>query len=332
MRRRRSRLREDGIFYAVAQTRLKDKIFLWKGDKIQMTKKKRAANRPNFFIVGAPKCGTTSLYDWLQQHPNVFMAPVKEPHYFNFDRRGGISDVDDYHKLFEGACENQTAIGEASTHYFSSDVAIREIIKYNPLSKLIVCLRNPAEMAVSLFYEKVFLGEEPLKNFEDAWYQNDQKMQGCGRTLLTFAPENIAYKNECRLGSHLIKALSIVNSPQLMVVFLDDIANFPQRTFWELEDFLEIPHVTEVDFTQRNMAKEAKSIIFQRFIRYTLELKRKLGLRISLDIAPRLISWNTHTRKNKKPSEKMLSTLKAEFLSEIEIIENLTGRDLGHWK
>jgi hypothetical protein len=145
---------------------------------------------PNFFIVGAPKAGSTSLYNFLDQHPQVFMSPIKEPCYFasevrteNFDdryqryparqradlktylqnpvreKRFGciVSDWEDYLSLFDGAANHQ-AVGEASVCYLYSPTAARNIAQRIPDARIIIVLRDPAERAYSQYLHCVANG------------------------------------------------------------------------------------------------------------------------------------------------------------------------------
>jgi hypothetical protein len=145
---------------------------------------------PSFFIVGAPKSGTTSLYHYLDQHPEVFMSPIKEPNYFateiraeNFadelreqvdkdlqelqgylrgpmheKRFGGlVSEWADYLKLFENA-KTEKALGEASVCYLWSRNAAAKIHSRIPDAKIIIVLRDPSEVAFSLYLQSVAEG------------------------------------------------------------------------------------------------------------------------------------------------------------------------------
>jgi len=85
--------------------------------------------KPNFFILGAPKCGTTSLAMWLSEHPNIFMCPIKEPHYFNTDGLQRIKTLEQYESLFTDAKPEHVAVGEASTHYLYSKEAVPRILE-----------------------------------------------------------------------------------------------------------------------------------------------------------------------------------------------------------
>jgi hypothetical protein len=142
---------------------------------------------PNFFIAGAPKSGTTSLYHYLGQHPQIYMSPVKEPHYFAPEIRlerlserlraraerdarvlreyldgpmrdqrfgGPVTEWQGYLKLFAHA-DGQKAIGEASVCYLWSESAAANIQGQIPNARIIVVLRNPTDMAFSMYLQSV---------------------------------------------------------------------------------------------------------------------------------------------------------------------------------
>jgi len=142
---------------------------------------------PNFFIAGAPKSGTTSLYHYLDQHPEIYMSPVKEPNYFASEIRlehfsdnlrpraeqdvaplrayldgplrdkrfgGLVTEWSDYLKLFRDA-QGHKAIGEASVCYLWSESAARNIRHSIPNARIILVLRNPVEMVFSMYLHTV---------------------------------------------------------------------------------------------------------------------------------------------------------------------------------
>ena len=143
----------------------------------------KPATLPNFFIAGAPKSGTTSLYHYLGQHPEIYMSPIKEPNYFASEIRLGqfseglrpraeqdagalrayldgpmrekrfgglVTEWSDYLKLFRKA-EGRKAIGEASVCYLWSESAAENIRRGIPDARIILILRNPVEMAFSMY-------------------------------------------------------------------------------------------------------------------------------------------------------------------------------------
>ncbi len=103
--------------------------------------------KPDFFIIGAPKCGTTALATYLAEHPNIQLSDPKEPHYFCKDLKAGgppvASDKDYVRRFFPGLEESgASAAGEASVWYLYSDVAVRNILRFQPDAKFIVMLRK----------------------------------------------------------------------------------------------------------------------------------------------------------------------------------------------
>ena len=186
---------------------------------------------PNFLIIGAAKAGTTSLYSYLKQHPQIYMSAVKEPRFFapeiytdyNNVARSGVKEVpftlEEYEQLFADVT-TEIAIGEASTEYlYFPDVAAR-IKERIPEVKLIAILRNPVERAFSAFCYQLRDDYEPL-TFEAALeveserikqgYRQGWHYQKVGfyyeqvkRYLDTFEPEKIKiYLHEELIGNSI---------------------------------------------------------------------------------------------------------------------------------
>jgi hypothetical protein len=138
---------------------------------------------PNFFIVGAQKAGTTSLYQYLNQHPQVYMSPIKEPFFFDheMDPKGGVvgrefeghrqpprfTSIEEYSALFDGV-KDEKAIGEATPLYIYAPGTAERIERHVPGAKTIAVLRNPADRAYSAFLYALRMGVEPLTDFAQA--------------------------------------------------------------------------------------------------------------------------------------------------------------------
>ena len=121
---------------------------------------------PDFFIAGAAKAGTSSLFHYLSQHPQLFLSTTdKEPGYYC--DTWGVTDPDYYFGLFAGAAPDQL-LGEASTPYLSCPASPGLIQQANPAAKIIILLRNPAQRAFSLYLQMVKMGHEHLSPFEKA--------------------------------------------------------------------------------------------------------------------------------------------------------------------
>jgi len=126
-------------------------------------------NTPNFFIIGASKCGTTSLSAWLAEHPNIYMSPVKEPWVFSRDIcYGSIKTWEANLSLFQRASPNQARRGETSVFYLFSQTAIPDIERELSGADYIVMLRNPVEMAYALHEQHMRAFLEEIDDFERA--------------------------------------------------------------------------------------------------------------------------------------------------------------------
>lgn len=151
-------------------------------------RRKNSLPLPNFFVIGAPKSGTTALYDCLKQHPEIYMSPVKEPHFFalngqppawagpagSYRIQTAVWRPRDYFMLFAGAT-NQCAVGEASLSYLRSPLAAQRIKHYLPESKQVVILRQPADRAYSDYVFRIQRGWETAGSFTEALELEDSR-------------------------------------------------------------------------------------------------------------------------------------------------------------
>lgn len=145
---------------------------------------------PNFLIIGAPKSGTTVLYHYLRQHPQIFMSATKEPSFFGLEGEKldfrapdgtpsdvnsyGINNIEAYRRLFDGV-KDKKAVGEASTMYLGSPKAPERIRYYIPHAKLVAILRDPVERAYAGFLMARRIGYEPLSDFADALQDQERR-------------------------------------------------------------------------------------------------------------------------------------------------------------
>ena len=121
--------------------------------------------RPNFFIVGAPKCGTTALYQYLNEHPQIYMSDIKEPAYFR--QRSNFKTEADYLALFAGA-RDEIRLGEATPSYLRSPEATEAIYRFDPDAKIIIMLRDPVSLMMSTYSQDRVMGREKSPTFAEA--------------------------------------------------------------------------------------------------------------------------------------------------------------------
>ena len=177
--------------------------------------------RPNFFIVGAPKSGTTALYEYLLGHPNVFMPRLKEPHYFACDRSETISFVrsfKEYLDLFKDATDTQLAIGEASTSYLYLKTPIRRIFDFDPNAKLIAMVRNPIEVSYAYHGWMILAFNEDERDFEKAWQLQNARKKGAHIPRICHEPFWLQYADVAKVGEQIEWLLSCFALDQVKII------------------------------------------------------------------------------------------------------------------
>ncbi len=218
--------------------------------------------KPNFFIVGAPRCGTTALSEYLGAHPDIFISTPKEPHYFAKDlgeKCRFSQTLEDYLSLFRDVNESYIALGEASVFYLYSSVALQEIKNFNPDAKLIAMIRNPVDLVYSLHAQWLYIKAEDQLNFENAWRLQASRRQGQNiPTDCSRCPEVLQYAEIAKLGSQIKKLLKVFPRSQVLVIRLDELASSPQKTYEKVLEFLNVTSDNRNSFHVSNNRKYTK--------------------------------------------------------------------------
>lgn len=290
--------------------------------------------KPNFFIIGAPKCGTTSLARWLAQHPEVYMSPVKEPHYFDFDfPRRDWKAPQDYYALFEEANEAHRAIGEASVYYLWSKVAVGKIEEDLPGSKFIIMLRNPVEMAPSFHSQNLFIGDEDVEDFETAWNLQKKREQGWKLPKKCRDPKLVQYRRGCMLGEQLEKTYANVERNRVCLVFLEDLKSNHLKEWSRILEFLGVSYWDNLEFLPENRSKYWRWPWVRDLQRRYSHTRRRFNLPPlgwGVFNGLRRIAIKQTSRQSLSPE--LRKELVRNFSDDIDLLSQLTGRDLSHWK
>lgn len=288
--------------------------------------------RPNFFILGAPKCGTTSLSDWLGQHDDIFISKPKEPKFFNTDWElpNRPSTENEYARLFAEA-QGCLAVGEATTGYLSSKVAVEKILDYSPTARFIVCLRDPIEMLVSLHGQRLKEGIENDIDLESAWRKQAFRRQGKEVPRNCTDAKTLLYGSICLLGEQVERLLSQVESDRVCFVLLEDIKNNPELEYRRVLDYLDMKDDARTDFPVKNKGSLPKILWLTQLSRALGRLKKKIGIRQNFGLQKWFLSFN----KKSKPVSDMDNIFRTElieyFKPDVELLSRLIEKDLSHW-
>ncbi len=293
--------------------------------------------KPNFFIIGAPKCGTTSLAAWLAEHPNIYMSPVKEPHFYNADLGNAKITRHEYELLFTIATNDHKAIGEASTSYLFSRVAVPSIEKELPNSRYIVMVRNPVDMAYSCHEQLFFLGYENIKDFAEAWRLSEERAKGCAVSPWCHEPKLLDYKSVCCLGGHLERLFHSVPRERVLVLVLDDVKANPRREYLKVLDFLDVSDDGRLGFPVKNTAKERHWLWLQKAVqgvgKTSATVKEWLGIPRTkgTGFLQAINRKNTKYRRRTPLSNDLRRELIHYFEQDIRLLSHLLDRDLSMW-
>ena len=301
---------------------------------------------PNFLIIGVQKAGTSSIYEYLKQHPDVYMSPLKETNFLSRDwsledpakhqkrneerraygRRECIDSIDKYQDLFDGVT-TEAAIGEASPNYlFRSEKAIAQIQKYVPDAKLIAILRNPVERAYSdyLMHVREEIQGEPLSQ-QIARYHQHQSF-----TIL-----------KGFYGQQLALYWQRFDPQRIKVYLYDDLCANPVGMMQDMYDFIGVDASFQVDVSQRKqVAQVPKNRWFNQLLRTrnpvrataAAALKQVLPKETRQQLRSNLLNWNAQEKKQVSLlSQSDRQQLLEIYRDDIQQLQDLLKRDLSHW-
>lgn len=294
--------------------------------------------RPNFFVVGAPKCGTTALCEYLRGHPDVYFSEPKELNYFSedFDAHRVIRNSEDYDAMFSLACEKHRRVGEGSVLYLYSSVAISRIHDYEPDARIIVMIRNPIDMIPALHQQYLSALYEDEPNVERAWALQNERVQGRHIPRLCRQPELLLYRKIGRLGEQLERLWTVFPREQTLVILFDDFVSDTRSVYLTALNYLGLEDDGRREFPVINEAHGLRPGLSGWLVRHTPSFVRNI------------ITWLRYTRlgrglpaladrllKVPQPREQISHAFRAEmareFSDDIEHLGKLLGRDLSAW-
>lgn len=300
------------------------------------------ATRPDFFLCGAPRAGTTALCRWLGAHPGIFMPAWKEPQHFAPDlrvcraREVRIDAPEAYRALYAPASPGQLA-GDGSTWHFLSREAPGRIHAHNPGARLLFVLRDPVDLVYSWHG---LLREHDLEDlpFEDALAAEDDRRAG-RRLPPRYAPrEGLYYRELGRFAAVLERYHQHFPREQIHIEFFEDLRRDPAALYGRVLTFLGVADTRfQPEFTRENARSEPRSVHLRHalnepppWIRRPLHAMVPRGARAWL--YGRLAAMNRGGVPRGRVSPKLRKALVAEWADDIRALEALAGRDLSSWR
>ncbi len=298
---------------------------------------------PNFFIIGAPKCGTTALYHHLKQHPEIYMSPVKEPHFFTFEgeapvfagpgggyfRRVAVSKPRNYLLLFANATD-QRAIGEASPSYLRSPIAAVRIKRNTPDAKIIAILRQPANRAYSQHQYMLFHGVEPAHDFSEALtLENSRKCSNWSSTHY--------YREGGFYYSHLRRYFDLFPREHIRIYLYEDWNASPHAVLQDLFRFLDVDENFAPELLRSNVTLTPQNHRLHQLANHPERIERLLATVLPMSARSKIISGLQRLNRayNLMPPPPIDPEVRRQltdgYREDILKTQDLIGRDLSHW-
>ncbi len=284
--------------------------------------------KPNFFIVGAPRCGTTSLWGYLKGHPEVYMATPKELFFFDSDlwgNPGWSPSLEQYLDCFSAA-GTQRKVGEATPSYLRSQRAPKEIKAFNPQAQIIIMLRNPPDVMYSLHSQGQRMGTEPLADLAaaleaDVW-RSGRELQG--------------YREFTNFPAQVQRYFDLFGRENVHTIVYDDLKADSAAVYQATLRFLGVRLDCSLKSPLMNPNRQFRSARLETTLRHPPPAIRRIGrLLVPRRLRPRVrrVLWNANLVAKPRPpmDSKLKRRLQKEFEPQVEQLGKLIGRDLSGW-
>jgi len=309
---------------------------------------------PNFFLVGAPKCGTTSLYFYLDQHPQIYMSPIKEPHFLadeirlsNYTARfremaeaklagldeylagdmtskfsaGPIERWEDYLRLFQKG-KDKTARGDASPCYLWSPTAPVNIAERFPDARILMILRDPVERAFSQYMHMLTFAAAPIsfRMYVDQCLHSHSTLIGELYPFLYFG----------FYAAQVQRYLALFPPDRVRIYWYEDYQQHPAAMLRDVFEFLEVDPAFDADLSERHMlARVPRSYAVNRALK---PVWGKLKASIPAPVTRKLKRMVFRPRESMTMLSEDRAFLRELYRDDIQKLQELTGRDLGRWQ
>lgn len=308
------------------------------------------------FIVGAPRCGTTALSEYLRTHPEVCFSTPKEPHFFlKHDLRGETTDKlqqtikNRYLDSFFPERHVGQLFAEGSVSYFYAPERLEPILRLWPRAKFIVCLRNPMQMVPSLHQRLFYNGDETVREFDRAWSLVPERREGRSIPRSCIEPRFLDYWEAGQLGKHLERFISMVGPERCHISIFDDFRKNPGAEYRRALEFLELPDDDRTEFERHAPTQDCRIAWVHRLMkrppRAAMFLFDREDLQVMVEgtgkpspfldkvmaIRGKIIDWNKVPARPPQIGSRVLGEMRDMFRKDVALLSQLVGRDLGHW-
>ena len=309
-------------------------------------------------IVGAPRCGTTTLARLLKSHPDVSFSVLKEPHFFSTVDLGEMNDgelrdfVADHYlaRFFPEIDARAEMMAEASVSYLYAPERLLPLLRLWPDAKFVIAVRDPLELIPSLHQRLLFQGDETVTDLEEAWRLIGERRQGRKVPRSCLDARQLFYDEAASLGKHVGHFFDVVGRERCHVVVFDDLKADTAAVYADLLDFLDLAPAPlperqqhrarngfKIGWLQRLLKRPpvATAVLAGRHFRRRVTAKpnrepSRLSRRI-MDVRKRLLRWNEAPAPPVRMSPSLAEEIRSHLRDDTALLQQLLGRDIGHW-
>ena len=313
------------------------------------------------FIVGAPRCGTTTLAEWLRQHPDVCFPFVKEPHFFaqydltamGADEARALTERE-FLDRFYGHCQGEPkkAGVDGSVSYLYIPERLVPALALWPNAKFVIALRDPMTMLPSLHQRLRVTGDETIERFENAWAAIPDRSVGRRIPRSCLEPRWLRYDEAGRFGTYVERFFATIGRERCFVSLFDDLIANPPAQYRRLMEFLDLEPFDGTDFRARRESSNFKHGWLQRLLKRPPAFARdwlagkhfrqrsrnagKLGQGEQaaakiFSVRKRLLDWNKAPAVKREIPMEVQRDIRDRLQGEIDQLAGLLDRDLSHW-
>jgi len=295
---------------------------------------------PSFFVMGAPRCGTTTLTKCLRRHPQVSFSRPKESMFLlgpgaeRPPKEARRLYLETYHRELSA---RHRAIGDGSVMYLYSPEVVARALSFDPRVRFVVHVRNPLEMIPSYHARLCYMLDEDESDLLRAWELQERRERGSELPKRCRDPRMLRYGDIGMLGRHLARLFEAAGRDRCHVVLFDDWSSRPRCVYRDVLGFLDLDDDGREEFNPRRMNRGFRSRRLQVFA-----TRRFPGMELLPSASPwlaaglhglrsRVKELNTVPVRRPPLPAATRARLVSHFAADVEHLSKLIDRDLGHW-
>jgi hypothetical protein len=300
---------------------------------------------PDFFIIGAPRCGTTALCRYLSKHPAVCFSRPKETHYFTRlapDWTPARLEHDYLQRFFRHYREDDRLVGEGSVSYLYAPEALARITRLNPQARMLVLVRNPIDVLPSYHQRMLYVLAEDVEDFATAWALQEARARGERVPRTCPDARLLLYREVVRFGAQVEQLYRLVGRERCLVLCFDDLAADPLAVYRQTLDFLGVEYDGRTEFPRKLPSRRYRYRFIQRLFYAPPKPARAALERVQLharqnkrpgrkSLIKRLARWNTINARPAPLGGALRAEIRDGMVADIERLGFMLGRDLSHW-